>query len=780
MLVKFPNKDINFVSVCCFIRIFCHNININIGRMSTRNLLKHIVGYLSVLGLDTDRVPSVSEFRKAYKDLFYLHPDKAGPESTGKFQEITEAAEIVFEFLTANGNLQPEKLDENDVLGTLVKENNLVYNKQSVCFDLTKETVDVWMQGFESILGRSKPLPSGIQFKKDSWSLDSDSPSSVTTFGTISVTFYPTTLKVHLQGSSFLDFTTFMIPTMVERMKNTNGASVAPPPDDTEVYYDPLDNATVNQNSDNVAVLIESFKRMENAVVILRTELIKKVDETIANTDKTENPTLGIIATKLDTLENLLHENKTEIAAVNEKLADISKKHNIVKLEQTSIEELANAVSNISSTKKTELDEIASAIKEVREKVDDKKLDDVVKSNQKVLEKLEGVKDLSDTFTTGLNKLEKIFEKDVFRDVANNSEQSASALNSLNKHMEALLGKFDTISIATPASKPTPKEPTAETNENVEKSDVRKVKKGKLFSSSVALGCNKRKLEYELDCELEVIETYHIVENPTATDPEKYLNNMLNSNLKEGEVDFIIISVGSNDITFLSNDKENIALNNEAIDHSTKLANTAQDVAVKLGIDVFVTERPARYDKKQRDPKGVKTFLNQSANGMLVALTSILENVHPIKLPALENLSEKDRKTLYKGDGIHLTNAGLVVLEDSLIAGIKAIYTDIEKKSYVNNPTPPTTQSRDGGRDRRAGQGGGYGQPDRNRNGSGGRGQQYHGDRQQQYGGPGQYRHNNSRNWNRGRQEPGMPDMVRDFMAFMNNGPGMYNGRGRY
>ena len=77
---------------------------------------------------------------------------------------------------------------------------------------------------------------------------------------------------------------------------------------------------------------------------------------------------LDNITEKLDTLENLLHENKTEIVAVNAKLADISSKHNIVKLEPTTIEELASAVSEIAGTKRAELEEIASVIKEVREK----------------------------------------------------------------------------------------------------------------------------------------------------------------------------------------------------------------------------------------------------------------------------------------------------------------------------------------------------------------------------------------------------------------------------
>ena len=175
-----------------------------------------------------------------------------------------------------------------------------------------------------------------------------------------------------------------MIPSIVERIKNVKGASnpaTPAPVEDTEVYYDPVESAMVNPNSENGSILIEGFKRMENSVVKLCTDLIKKVDESISNADKTENSMLDNITEKLDTLENLLHKNKTEIVAVNAKLADISSKHNIVKLEPTTIEELASAVSEIAGTKRAELEEIASVIKEVREKVDDKKLEDVIKSN---------------------------------------------------------------------------------------------------------------------------------------------------------------------------------------------------------------------------------------------------------------------------------------------------------------------------------------------------------------------------------------------------------------
>ena len=168
--------------------------------------------------------------------------------------------------------------------------------------------------------------------------------------------------------------------------------------------------------------------------------------------------------------------------------------------------------------------------------MDDRKLDEVVQSNKLVLEKLDGVKDLSDTFSKGLTNLESFFENDLFKNAASHSEQSVSALNSMNKHMETLLSKFDTDVLKAVPSNKAPVEAVEVTVTDTV--DDKKVRKGKLFSSSVSLGCDKEKLEIELDCQLEIIETYHIIENQTAPDPEKYLTNMLKSHMIEGEAKF--------------------------------------------------------------------------------------------------------------------------------------------------------------------------------------------------------------------------------------------------
>ena len=114
--------------------------------------LEDIVEYLSVLGLDTTKAPTMSEYREAYKKHFHLHPDKhpgkADAETTEVFQKITEAAHEVLEFLTAKGENQPESIEKTDVLSRFVRTNKVVYNKNCVTFYLTKDTVEIWKKEF--------------------------------------------------------------------------------------------------------------------------------------------------------------------------------------------------------------------------------------------------------------------------------------------------------------------------------------------------------------------------------------------------------------------------------------------------------------------------------------------------------------------------------------------------------------------------------------------------------------------------------------------------------
>ena len=71
-----------------------------------------------------------------------------------------------------------------------------------------------------------------------------------------------------------------------------------------------------------------------------------------------ENKNLEDICKKLDKLDSLLVENKTEMASINEKLAVLADR-NLVNLDPTSVQAVAAAVSDISGTKERELERIS-------------------------------------------------------------------------------------------------------------------------------------------------------------------------------------------------------------------------------------------------------------------------------------------------------------------------------------------------------------------------------------------------------------------------------------
>ena len=170
-----------------------------------------------------------------------------------------------------------------------------------------------------------------------------------------------------------------------------------------------------------------------------------------------------------------------------------------------------------------------------------------------------------------------LLRKDVFKEVTNNSAQNVAALNTMNNLMGTLVSKFDNLPAASPAPPPASANastPTSETLAATVRTPVRepdtpttkaknvnrKVKRAKLFACSLGLGCDVRKIENDLNCTIEVIETFHIIKNPSAPDPEKFLKNMFEKNNFD-DVNFIIISVGTNDITRMKIERNIVDLN---------------------------------------------------------------------------------------------------------------------------------------------------------------------------------------------------------------------------
>ena len=802
--------------------------------------ISEIQEYLAKLKMKLDRVPTLADHKKAYKDLLSQHPDRAGKDATKDFQEITEAARNVLEFILNNPKLQKqvraesETQEHKETLRYFEKYNKVIYNKMSVTFSIEPSAVDAWKKAFEKKLGVGQAMAdnTGFQYKKDKWSIESVSTASNPVLGSVSICFWSnTTHTVLVQGSHYMAFMTFAIPGMIKSIYKKSIQHVEKNGEDDAAEKTVADlDLSVTEND----VLVDGFKTLELEVYSVRKEIIGKVDLALQEISASNEKTVDDMNKKMEKLEARLDDNKSEMEKVHSQLSVIvdQTKHNGVIDEQT-FKELAIDIAN-ATLEKGNIENIGKTILEVKKDVSNLNVKEVLEGNKEILSKLDKVGGLCDTFKDGLTKLESIFEKDIFRDVASNSAKSASALEKMNEHMVNLLSKISVPALVTPAKEPeTPKnsEPAPKHTAAAKSSNIRNVK---MFTSSIALQCDKDELAAGLNCNLDVIKTFHISEHVDARDPEKYLKNMIDENLSEGdETDFVIFVVGSNDISKLDIENDTlVTLNNKVCDQSKDLVHFANYAAQKFGVDVFVVERPPRYDKEKNDPKAVKQMLNQAANGLLLSLVTPIEKVHLIKLPDLENLSGKVRKGIYQHDGIHVTNRGASILANHLISGVREVFKDIPiplaspMKNQYKSPPPtapdgndwrnyPQQAQHDGHvgrsqphRDQHNDYGGrsqphrdqhdgyvGRSQPHRDQHdGYGGRsyshqGQHdgypgvWHGQRGQGFqGGPNRYGREQNRfgqdSYHSRRRDHDMPDMVRDYLMSFNNNS-RYGGRNR-
>ena len=167
--------------------------------------------FLAVLNMKTDKPPSFEDLKKAYHDLLHLHPDKAGPgeENTRKFQEITEAARIVFHFITNNPDLQSKRCSvETKRMMKCFEQSNIVdFNDGNVVFLFDDEQYDDWVKALGKYIApptKLKPENSFLFTTKRLEIQDHPDHGSVTA----SLYYQPKKdgkSKIMLQGQAYLD-----------------------------------------------------------------------------------------------------------------------------------------------------------------------------------------------------------------------------------------------------------------------------------------------------------------------------------------------------------------------------------------------------------------------------------------------------------------------------------------------------------------------------------------------------------------------------------------------
>ena len=101
--------------------------------------------HLEVLNLNSTRMPTMKEYKKAYRELMKLHPDLGG--ETTRFQEITLAARMIFEFITKHqGEQTRTDSDDADLLKAFEASNNVNYNSVNIVFNIDPVASSLWVE----------------------------------------------------------------------------------------------------------------------------------------------------------------------------------------------------------------------------------------------------------------------------------------------------------------------------------------------------------------------------------------------------------------------------------------------------------------------------------------------------------------------------------------------------------------------------------------------------------------------------------------------------------
>ena len=129
------------------------------------------------LGLSTVEVPSLQRFRRKYRTLLKAnHPDKGGNNTEA--QEVTEAARIVFEYLTTHPDKVPREGTEehnatdDEHLKVFERENDLKVNTGSVTFHVDKSQCKALVTALQTHLkvkGIFSKTHESYQMKTNTW-----------------------------------------------------------------------------------------------------------------------------------------------------------------------------------------------------------------------------------------------------------------------------------------------------------------------------------------------------------------------------------------------------------------------------------------------------------------------------------------------------------------------------------------------------------------------------------------------------------------------------------
>ena len=661
--------------------------------------LSSIMEHLKVLNLNVSRVPSLKEYKAAYRELMRLHPDLGG--DTARFQEITLAAREVFEYIRLHQSdpQRPDKGSDQDFLKAFESSTTVNYNTGNIVFEIKAAEAATWVDCLTNRLGKPLPLETGgsLQFKMEDFKIPRMSTTTRTNYGSVTITIWPhpktTSPKIMVQGKCHLAFFTFIVPSILKEIKAAKKLTItgkAKPPE----ILDSSDEESENKDSQSVSM---ALVRLEKEVLNLRNDMAERIEVALGQRQGGSVSDSTTLDQKFESLENLLRVNNEQhvklVSSIDQLKITIENSSNtgMVHLDSKQLDRLVTDVTNSQVSQATNLNNSVTAIMSEMAQA---------ATLTTVQGKVESLTTVLDQVQTTVLKIDKNVNE-VKRDVTKASEIKDQEMVQLRKNSDDSLKMFGTMietlkNIEAKASSKTfPTTPTDPTTNLPKPADVL-TRRGIMFTSSVAIDTDIKRYKEELNCELKIIPTENVEEDTSATDPDSYLGSMVNKHLRHSSgYNFAIFATGTSDITNL--DIENspaTTLFSRVSSQSKTVFDIAESITKEVDIDVFIVDKPPRYDSE--DDAGMKQKLTKYSNGVIASSTGATPRIFLVEQTSLGRTAAKARADIFQKDGVNLTPKGLSFYNTNIINVMKECYPDAVAH-LGHNSSPQQGQGQDPG-----------------------------------------------------------------------------------
>ena len=368
---------------------------------------------------------------------------------------------------------------------------------------------------------------------------------------------------------------------------------------------------------------MKGFDILQSQIVTLRKELVKVVDDSRMEFEKRFEKVPS--KEELDCLGKVLDSNSRELTSLQQKIDKvIVNQEKVGPVDNTSLDKFISdgrtIFSKLSDVTSVQMAANTHTGDDIPHSLDNGRILDLLEENKSLVVKVEEVRDIANSLKKDIDERDKALNAVVENTAKELGKQVAAILTTVNSspNFQPSVRPKQSDKKESPQNEPNVPEPQVHQEPEIVEVNIRK---GLFMTSSIGLKLDMYDLQDRLECDITSVKTYHIDYNETSRNPDMHLKQTLKKLEGENDIDFVVISTGTNDITALDAENGDMSeMVNKACDQTKHLVELAQETAQKRNVDVFVVERPPRGDANKN-----YSVLNDAANGLFISLIALIK-----------------------------------------------------------------------------------------------------------------------------------------------------------